>query len=161
MMLHKKCWPLTCSEKISSVSVYFVIAEESKFLFPASEAWRSWRQAGKQLSQCICQKYSGNHKQRHRILIMDNEGIFMLYRVKFFPLLTSRLFCKILCLVSVRNSGHVQICSPIITVRVYLNISVFKFEALMLHSCWFHYGCSNNWGNRKETVKRPCFLVAA
>lgn len=137
MILHKKCWPLTCSGKIWNcfISVCLVIAEESEFLFPASEAWWSWRQAGKQLSQCICQQYSKNHKQRHKAFIMNNEWLFMLYGVKFFPLLIGRLFCKTLCLMSVRNSGGVQLCSPIIVIRVYLNISVFKFAALMLHSC--------------------------
>lgn len=144
MMLHKKCWRLTCSEKIwsCSVSVYLVIAEESEFLFPTLEAGGSWRQAGKQLSWCICQQYSGNHKQEHKILIMDNEGNLhaVWSQVLSTNLLTSRLLCKTLCLVRARNSGHVQLCSPIITVRVYLNISVFKFAALVLHSC-----CISSW----------------
>lgn len=57
---------------------------------------------------------------------------------------------------SVKNSGHVQLCSPIIAVRVYLNISVFKFAALMLHSCyislWMQQWLKKRKGNYEETL---------
>jgi len=78
--------------------------------------------------------------ERHRIFVMDNEGVFILYGVKFLLLLTSRFFCKTLCLLNVRNSGYTQLYSPSITVRVCLNTCVFKFAALTLRSC-----CTSLW----------------
>lgn len=94
--------------------------------------------------------------QRHRIFIMDNEGVFILYGVKFPLLLTSRFFCKTLHLLSVRNSRHTQLCSPSITVRVFLNICVFKFAALTLSSCctslWMQQWLRKQKGNCEEAT---------
>lgn len=87
---------------------------------------------------------------------MDNEGVFILYGVKFLLLLTSRFFCKTLHLLSVRNSRHIQLCSPSIIVRVCLNICVFKFAALMLcsycTSLWMQQWLRKQKGNCEEAT---------